>query len=199
MDMDSSYRRNLINCLSGYKSLNLIGTINKQGETNLAPFSQVIHLGANPPLVGILFRPHTVKRNTLENILETEFFTLNHVPADSFLQAHWCAAKWGNSEFEATGIESEFKQDFLAPFVKKSQIQLGCKLVETTTLKVNQTVFLIGSIVHVFVEETGLRTDGSIDLAVLETVTVGGLEDYYLGKRLARLEYPRDHKLPSKI
>lgn len=70
---DSFYRRNLTNCLSGYKSLNLIGTKSKNGLTNLVPFSQVFHIGANPPTVGVLFRPDTVVRNTLSNILKTQF------------------------------------------------------------------------------------------------------------------------------
>lgn len=196
---DSFYRRNLINCLAGYKSLNLIGTANTQGEFNLAPFSQVIHLGANPPLVGILFRPHTVKRDTLENILETKYFTINHVIPDFFKEAHWSSANWDSSEFESTGIEPEIKFGFKAPFVQNSPVQLGCNLVETQTLQVNQTVFLIGGIEHIFVEEKGLRPDGSLDLEALETVTVAGLDDYYVGKRLARLTYAKPNKFPEEV
>lgn len=199
MQSDSFYRRNLINCLSGYKSLNLIGTSNAQGDFNLAPFSQVIHIGANPPLIGILFRPHTVKRDTLENILETEYFTLNHVTPEFYKEAHWASANWESSEFEGTGIETEIKLYFKAPFVKKSPVQLGCKLVETQTLQVNQTIFLIGSIEHIFVEEKGLRLDGSLDLQALETVTVAGLDDYYVGKRLGRLTYAKPNKFPEEV
>lgn len=196
---DSFYRRNLINCLSGFKSLNLIGTQSAKGISNLALFSQIIHLGANPPLLGILFRPHTVKRDTLENILETRWFTVNHVAPDFFKAAHWTSANWDKSEFEATGLEAEYKSDFFAPFVKGSPLQLGCRLVETQTLQVNQTVFLIGSVEHIFVEEKGLRVDGSLDLEILETVTVAGLDDYFVGKRLARLNYAKPDKFPEEV
>lgn len=196
---DSFYRRNLINCLSGFKSLNLIGTANAQGEFNLAPFSQVIHLGANPALVGILFRPHSVKRDTLENILEMDYFTLNQVIPSFYKEVHWTSANWESSEFEGTGIEPEIKFGFKAPFVKNSPIQLGCKLVETQTLQVNQTIFLIGSIEHIFVDEKGLRLDGSLDLEAMETVTVAGLDDYFVGKRLARLTYAKPNKYPEEV
>ena len=54
---DPSYRRNLINALSGYKSLNLIGTKSENGLTNLAPFSQVFHIGANPQRWGCCSGP----------------------------------------------------------------------------------------------------------------------------------------------
>jgi flavin reductase (DIM6/NTAB) family NADH-FMN oxidoreductase RutF len=188
---DSFYRRNLINCLSGYKSLNLIGTINSMGLTNLAPFSQVFHIGASPPLVGILFRPHTVKRDTLENILETGFFTMNHVTSEFYKEAHWTAASWEGSEFEGTGLQEEYFPGFKAPFVKDSPLKLACSLVETQTLKVNQTVLVIGSIDHIFVDEKGLRADGSLDLEALDTVSVSGLDEYYTGKKLARLSYAK--------
>ncbi|MFL0683646.1 MAG: flavin reductase family protein [Algoriphagus aquaeductus] len=199
MDLDSFYRRNLVNCLSGYKSLNLIGTRNQSGRSNLAAFSQVFHIGAAPPLVGILFRPHTVKRDTLENILETKSFTLNHVTPAHYKEAHWTAASWEISEFEGTGLVEEDKGDFFAPFVKGSPVQLGCTLVETQTLQVNQTILLIGSIDHIYVEEKGLRMDGSLDLNILETVTVSGLDEYHVGEKLGRLAYPKPGILPVEI
>lgn len=176
LESDSFYRRNLINCLSGYKSLNLIGTKSKDGLTNLAPFSQVFHIGANPPLVGVLFRPDTVVRHTLSNILETEFFTLNQVTSEFYKEAHWTSARWKGSEFEKTGIEPEYLDEFFVPFVKRSRLKLACKLFETQTLKVNQTILMIGSIEHIYVDEKGLRTDGSLDLNALDTVTVSGLD-----------------------
>ncbi len=199
LESDSFFRRNLINCLSGYKSLNLIGTKSKSGINNLAPFSQVFHIGASPPLVGILFRPHTVQRDTLENILETEVFTLNHVTPEFYKEAHWTSARWEGSEFEKTGLEEEFLEEFYAPFVKKSPLKLGCSLVETQTLKINETVLLIASIDHIYVEEKGLRQDGSLDLNILESVTVSGLDEYHVGEKLSRLSYAKPDKLPQEI
>lgn len=196
---DSFFRRNLINCLAGYKSLNLIGSQNSRGIKNLAPFSQVFHIGASPPLVGILIRPHTVKRDTLENILETGLFTLNHITSEIYKEAHWTSANWVGSEFESTGLKEEYKADFQAPFVAGSPVQLGCTLVETQTLKVNQTVLLIGSVDHIFVAEKGLRLDGSLDLEALDSVTVAGLDDYYIGKRLGRLSYAKPDIFPEEI
>ncbi|MHA7128905.1 flavin reductase family protein [Algoriphagus namhaensis] len=194
MNADSFYRRNLINCLSGYKSLNLIGTQNREGKTNLAPFSQVFHVGANPPMVGILFRPHSVQRDTLENILETKSFTLNHVTPDFCQAAHWTSARWEDSEFERTGIDSTYLDGFFAPFVAESPLKVACELIETHTLKVNDTVLLIGSIEHIYVNEKGLRADGSLDLNALETVTVSGLDEYHRGVRIARYGYAKPDK-----
>ena len=194
MEAESFFRRDLINSLAGYKSLNLIGTKSKSGITNLSPFSQVFHIGATPPLVGVLFRPHTVERHTLENILETGFFTLNHVTPEFYKQAHQTAARYDDSEFEATGLEEFYLEGFYAPFVALSPLQVGCQLVETQTLQVNGTVMVIGTIEHIRIDENGLREDGSLDLNTLGTVTVSGLDEYHIGKRLSKLTYPKPGK-----
>jgi flavin reductase (DIM6/NTAB) family NADH-FMN oxidoreductase RutF len=199
LEGDADYRKNLINSLSGYKSLNLIGTLSNDGISNLALFSQVFHIGANPPLVGILFRPDTVVRHTLSNILETNFFTLNHVSSDFYKEAHWTSARWENSEFDATGLQEEYLNGFFAPFVSQSRVKLACKLIETQTLQVNQTVLMIASIEDVYVEEVGLRTDGSLDLNELDTVTVSGLDEYHTGRKLARLGYAKPDKPIKEI
>lgn len=194
LEAESFYRRDLINSLAGYKSLNLIGTKSKEGITNLAPFSQIFHIGATPPLVGVLFRPHSVERHTLENILDTAAFTLNHVTQDFYRQAHQTAARYEGSEFEATGIGEEYHLDFYAPFVQGSPLQIACNLEETQIIKANGTVLVVGAIEHIWVDEKGLRTDGSLDLNALGTVTVSGLDEYHLGQKIARLSYPKPGK-----
>ena len=70
-NLDKLYRINLINSCSGFKSANLIASKNKNGISNVAIFSSVIHLGSDPALLAFITRPTTVSRNTYENILET--------------------------------------------------------------------------------------------------------------------------------
>ncbi|MEK0441624.1 MAG: hypothetical protein RL403_602 [Bacteroidota bacterium] len=197
--LDASFRRNLINCLPGYKPLQLIGTQNAAGVPNLGLFSQIIHLGAAPPLIGVLFRPHTVKRDTLENILETQSFTLNQVLPEWYVRAHWASANWEGNEFEATGLKEERKEGFPAPFVEGSPVQLGCLLEEVQTLQINQTVLVIARIEQVYVAEKGLRADGTLDYDALGTVSITGLDEYHKGQSLGRLSYAKPQIYPSKI
>ena len=64
------FRLNLINSITGIKPANLIGSISNSGQTNLAIFSSVIHLGSNPAYLGFIMRPiGDVPRHTYENIL----------------------------------------------------------------------------------------------------------------------------------
>jgi len=79
MQLPSRYRGVLLNKVSGLKSANLIGTKSKEGQTNLAVFNSVVHIGANPPYLGFILRPTTVERHTYENIKETGVYTFNQI------------------------------------------------------------------------------------------------------------------------
>lgn len=127
MNMEKQERVHFANSLGGFKSIGLIGTQNKIGQTNLAIVDSILHIGSNPPLFGMIFRPGAVERHTLENILETGFYTINHINENIFKQAHQTSARYNReiSEFEVTGLNPEYKNDFLAPFVKESHVQLA--------------------------------------------------------------------------
>ena len=53
--LEKIYRLNLINSCTGYKSANLIGSIDKEGNTNLAIFSSITHLGSDPAMICLLY------------------------------------------------------------------------------------------------------------------------------------------------
>jgi len=131
-NLDYLYRINLINSCSGFKSANLIGTKSNIGETNVAVFSSVTHLGSNPPLLGFFLRPTTVLRNTYENIKETGEFTINHIHEEIIQDAHHTSAKYDKSisEFDVTKLEEEYKNIFYAPFVKNTPVQMAMKYPE---------------------------------------------------------------------
>ncbi len=143
-ELERFFRTNLINSITGFKSVALLGTTNDEGQENLAIFSQIIHVGANPPLLGVLFRPHTTTRHTLENIHETNVFTINHIRPEWVKQAHHTSARWEESEFAACDLTPEYLDGCEAPFVREAQIKLGLRYVEEHTLG-NQTVLVVGS------------------------------------------------------
>jgi flavin reductase (DIM6/NTAB) family NADH-FMN oxidoreductase RutF len=200
LEKGKSYNRDFVNCLSGYKSLNLVGTINEEtAQTNLAPFTQVFHIGANPPTVGILFRPHTVERHTLENIIQNGHFTLNHVTESFYKEAHHCSARWDQSEFKATGLKEEYLNNFKAPFVAESPLKIACLLKDKITLAVNETVLIVGSIEEVWVAPGAVGEDGFIALDKLGTITVSGLDSYHSANILARLAYAKPNQPITEI
>lgn len=191
--MDKRYRGAFINSLSGFKSLNLLGTINQDGLTNLAPFTQVFHIGASPALVGMIVRPDSVKRHSLENLQSTGFYTLNHVTKEFYKQAHQCSARYpdGVSEFDAVGLTEEYTEQLPAPYVKESVVKVGLEFAERHNLAINGTILVIGKIVEVIIPEEFLGNDGYLDVEGAGTVTVSSLDGYHITETLGRLPYAK--------
>ena len=193
MELPSRYRANLINMVSGLKAANLIGTRSKQGEANLAVFNSVVHIGANPPNLGYILRPTTVPRHTYENILEPGIYTINQITTAIHKKAHQTSAKYdsGISEFDAVGLEAYYHQDFLAPFVKESNIKIGMSFIEEQFIKCNGTRLIVGKIEHLIVPESAILDDGSLDLVALDTASVSGLYSYFKPEHLGTYAYQK--------
>lgn len=199
LNSPSNYRRNLINSLTGFKSVSLIGSINADRITNLAPFSQIMHVGATPPLMGVLFRPDSVARHTLENIISTGEFTINHFTADHYIQAHHTSARWQESEFEKCGFTAKFVDGILAPFVDECPVKIGLKFIEQIDIKANGTHFIIGEIQNIIIDQKYIGDDGFIDLEKAGVVTASGLDSYHVTQKLGRLTYAKPDHQPKII
>ena len=199
--MHHLYRINLINSCSGYKSANLIGTKDLQGVSNVAVFSSVTHLGSNPGLLGFFLRPTTVIRNTYDNIKKTGKYTLNHIHSDILEDAHHTSAKYdvSISEFDMTNLEEEYKDGFIAPFVKGCPIQMAMEYVEEYPIKANNTILLIGRINKLYVPDDLLEKDGFINLSKGKVATINGLDGYAVPELKTRLEYQRPKAIAEKI
>lgn len=201
MNMEKQERVHFVNSLGGFKSLGLIGTQNKIGQTNLAIVDSIIHIGSNPPLFGMIFRPGVVERHTLENILETGFYTINHINENIFKQAHQTSARYDReiSEFDSTGLNPEYKNDFFTPFVKESQVQLAMEFKEKIELTINNTVLVIGEIKAVYYPEDCLQKDGFLDIEKAASLTCSGLDSYHKTIRIDRLSYAKPDKTITSI
>lgn len=194
--LESRNKTAFINSLSGFKSCNLIGTINQDKITNLSIVSSVFHLGATPPLLGFIIRPDVVRRDTLENIRENKVCTLNHVNEALVMRAHQTSARYEKtqSEFEECNITEEYLNDFQAPFVKESNIKMALTIINEIKIKENNTSLIIANIGDVYLQEDILNDDGFIDIEKANTITVSGLDSYHMTKSLGRLNYAKPNQ-----
>lgn len=193
-------RLNLINSVSGAKSANLIGTKSLTEQENLAIFSSVVHLGSNPALLGFVLRPDKdVRRHTFENIISTEFYTINSIHASFIDKAHYTSAKFSvdESEFEKCKLEPQYLNDFSAPFVKESKLKMALKLQEIVDIKINSCKLIIGSIEHLHVDDKAIEENGQVNLQKLDTVAIGGLNSYYALNQIGQFPYARTSNLPD--
>ena len=195
--MEKIFRLNLINSCTGFKSANLIATKSRKGNPNVAVFSSVTHMGSNPAMLGFITRPLSVARNTYKNIKETSYFTVNHIHEKMIEQAHQTAAKYDEniSEFNKTGLSEQYLHDFHAPYVKQSEIKLGCKYLNEYHIKENDTLLVVAAIEHIYFDEGIQMPDGWLRLDDAGTVAVNGLDGYALPSLLDRFHYARPNQV----
>jgi flavin reductase (DIM6/NTAB) family NADH-FMN oxidoreductase RutF len=191
--MEQRFRATFINSLAGFRQAMLIGTKDLEGNSNLAIFNSLIHIGANPPLYGFISRPDTVKRDTLKNILDTQAYTINYVSTTDFKKAHQTSAKYASpiSEFKEVGFTEVYLDGFPPPFVKEAVVKIGMKLVDKIEIKVNGTVLVIGSIELVEINEKIISKDGFVALEKEQVLASVGLDAYYSTQFLGRLSYAK--------
>lgn len=199
--MEQRYRAAFINSLGGFKSVGLIGTKSKSHQTNLAIFNSIVHIGANPPLVGFVVRPDSVERHTLTNILETGYYTINHINENIYKQGHQTSARYPLevSEFTATGLTEEYKDDFFAPYVLQSNIQIGLEFKEKIDFNINGTIFIIGEIKHIYLPDNCLMQDGFVNIELAGTIACAGLDSYHKTSKLGRLTYAKPDKQVKEL
>jgi flavin reductase (DIM6/NTAB) family NADH-FMN oxidoreductase RutF len=188
---EQRYRSTFVNSLAGFRQAVLVGTQSQAGENNLAIFNSLIHLGANPALFGLINRPDSVQRDTLQNIMETKVYTLNYVAAKDYEKAHQTSARYdkGVSEFEQVGFEPIFKANHKAPFVAEAKVQIAMQLEEIIPIPINGTMLIIGSLVGVDIDSTLIANDGFVALS--DTLISQGLDAYFTAQAVGRLPYAK--------
>jgi flavin reductase (DIM6/NTAB) family NADH-FMN oxidoreductase RutF len=193
------YPANLVNSLTGFKSVSLIGTVNQNGQPNLGVFSSIVNIGSDPALIGYINRPRAAAPHTLANIESTGVYTINHILPSFLEKAHQASAKYpeGVSEFEETGLTPQYIGKFPAPFVSESIVRYGLILQEIIPIKLNGTFLVIGKIQSILLKDELLLPDGYIHLQTAETVCSNGLDGYYSTNPLGRYNYAKPGQNPT--
>ena len=196
-------RASLINSIPGYKPVVLVGTTSKDRQTNLSIINSCFHIGAAPPLLGMIIRPapEGTERHTLENILETGWYTLNAMTPDMTQRGHHTSARFTRqqSEFEECGFDAHWQTPVEAPFVAESPLKVGLKLAEHHPLQINGTQLLIGSVETLEFNETAHREDGTLDLHALDLVAAVGLDAYHEVDTGQRYTYAKPDHPPKAL
>jgi flavin reductase (DIM6/NTAB) family NADH-FMN oxidoreductase RutF len=148
----------------------------------------------------MIMRPHTVTRDTLSNIKQQGFYTLNHVSTEWVDKAHQTSARYApeESEFDAVGLTPQFSESFSAPYVQESEIKMGLKVAQHFTL-LNDTEMVIGEIQELFIPESIIDDDGYANIEQAGSACISGLDSYHSTTRIAQFSYAKPNvKLTTK-
>ncbi|HUC82101.1 MAG TPA: flavin reductase family protein [Flavisolibacter sp.] len=114
-------------------------TIDKEGNSNLSPFSFFNMFSSNPPIV--VFSParrvrDNTTKHTLQNVLEVPEVVINMVTYDMVQQASLSSCEYpkGVDEFAKAGFTKEPATMVKPPMVKESKAKMECKVLEVKSL-----------------------------------------------------------------
>lgn len=173
-----------------------VSTIDRQGRTNLAPFSFFMGACAKPPT--LLFCPVNDRfgkpKDTLRNVVETGEFVVNLVPTALCEAMNRTAATLphGESEFERFGIPQTPATSVRPPRVANAPVAFECRLDRIVTLSEGPAGgnVVFGRILTLHVEDTILGPDGLPDFQRLDLVARAGGDVYLHKGEVLRLERP---------
>ena len=178
-----------------------VGSVDKDGNPNLSPFSFFNAFGVNPPVICFspAFSGKTGKpKDTLLNILETKECTVSIVTYDMVHQASLASAPFekGIDEFIKAGFTKLQSQKVKPPGVAESPFVMEAKLLKHIEFggKPGSANMLICEVLLIHVNESILNEKGSIDPRQIDQVArMGGV--WYSRAAQGLFELPQ----PSKV
>ena len=190
----------------------LVGSIDKKGSSNLAPYSFFNAFGANPPIIG--FSPALsgrtgLPKDTLLNIKETKEFTVSIVNSSIVEQISLSSCEFDKDtdEFIKSGL-TKIKSKKIKPYgVLESNFIMECKLYDIIGLgnKPASGNLILGEVINFHVAESILNDNNQIDPYKLDPIARNGGSWYTETKKgLFELKKPKNigigfDQLPSYI
>ena len=162
-----------------------VSTLDKEGNSNLAPYSFFNGFGANPPIVG--FSPALsgrtgLPKDTLNNIKSTNEFSISIVNHDMVEQMSITSNEYPPTidEFIKAGFSKVNSDMIKPPFVKESPFIMECKLYNILELggKPGSGNLILGEIVCFHLRENILNNNNEIDPYKLDPIARLGYNFY---------------------
>lgn len=160
-----------------------ISTQDKNGVTNLAPYSFFNAISDAPPM--IMFTNTGAKsdvsygKDTTSNIKETGEFVVNIVSYDLRDQMNISAGSYENEvdEFEKAGLTKAASQIVKPPYVSDAPAALECKLYDFIDLPGENIIMVLGTVVGVHLNDAYIK-DGIFDVTQYAPLARLGYRDY---------------------
>lgn len=159
-------------------------TMDKEGNTNIAPYSFVTPLSFNPPLIGIAAAE---SRDTTLNSRETGEFVVAPVTEDWIEKGikTEISLPRKESEFEEVGLSEKSSTKLKTPGVKEAAVNIECEY--HGEFEVGDHILLIGKIVHIDANIEGVK-NSRLNLEDLGSVGHVKAEEFCISKTVSRVE-----------
>jgi flavin reductase (DIM6/NTAB) family NADH-FMN oxidoreductase RutF len=139
----------------------LVTSIDKDKNINAAPFSFVMPVSIDPPLLAVSIG---VKQSTLTDIRDTREFVVN-IPTESTLDKFWACSQERNAEMDQlkkAGFTEVPSAKVLAPSVGECTVWFECFL--EFEKEMGDHVLIVGRVMNLTVKDEVIGKDGNLDL-----------------------------------
>ncbi|HHR6145925.1 TPA: flavin reductase family protein [Providencia alcalifaciens] len=172
-----------------------ISTCDKQGRTNLAPYSFFNIFNYSPP---ILVFSSVGKKDSVTNAIETGEFVYNLAPLELAQQINLSSAMLphGESEFDLTQLSTLPSTLVTPPRIAQTPVSLECVVTEYQQLKradgsLLDTWMVMGEVVMVHIDKATLEQGLYNSARQKPLMRAGGPADYYWIEEQQKLEMYR--------
>ncbi|HHR5905780.1 TPA: flavin reductase family protein [Providencia alcalifaciens] len=172
-----------------------ISTCDKQGRTNLAPYSFFNIFNYSPP---ILVFSSVGKKDSVTNAIETGEFVYNLATLELAQQINLSSAMLphGESEFDLTQLSTLPSTLVTPPRIAQTPVSLECVVTEYQQLKradgsLLDTWMVMGEVVMVHIDKTTLEQGLYNSARQKPLMRAGGPADYYWIEEQQKLEMYR--------
>jgi len=178
----------------------LVGSVDKDGRSNLAPFSFFNAFGANPPIIG--FSPALsgrtgLPKDTLLNIKETKEFTVSIVNSSIVEQISLSSCEFGKNidEFVKSGLTKYKSRNIAAYGVEESNFIMECNLYKIINLGGNPGSgnLILGEVIQFHINKSILTEGNEVDPYKLDPIARNGGSWYTEARKgLFELKKPKN-------
>ncbi len=162
----------------------LVSTVNPKGVSNAAPFSFVMPVSIEPPLIAFASDPD---HDTVKNILKINDFVVN-IPGRNMLKKLWVCRTdfpYGVSEIKRAKLTEEKSSKVKSPKIKECLAQFECKLYKK--LKSGDHLLIIGKVVEVSVDSKLFKA-GKFQVGKAQALMHIGADEFGLLGKIVRAE-----------
>lgn len=134
----------------------LVSTISKKGISNAAPFSFVMPVSMNPPIITFASAP---KRHTLKNIREAGDFAVN-IPSARLIKEVWACSESlpeGVSEIKKSGLTEVKSKKIKSPKIKECFARFECRFL--SEYEAGDHIVVVGEILDTEVDDDVFEDD----------------------------------------
>jgi flavin reductase (DIM6/NTAB) family NADH-FMN oxidoreductase RutF len=153
-----------------------VSTVDKNGVSNLAPFSFFMGVCAKPLTIAFapMQKPSNVTKDTLSNIRDTKEFVVNVVPEYLALQMNQTSFDYphGVSEFKEAKVTEAPSIIIRPPRVKESPVNMECKLNTIVEIGAHPGggSIVVGTVVQLHFDNSLLNSANHVDLKKLQLI-----------------------------